>query len=90
MIGPNHYMVLTVLGRQNTSTGVRPIWLAQRMKDLGCTEALNLDGGNSVALVFMGDMINKAEGADVNFMNGIRALASMIGVGFSASERGGE
>ena len=28
------------------------------MRDLGCTEALNLDGGNSVKLVFMGELIN--------------------------------
>ncbi len=81
MIAPRHYMVLTVLGRQKSSVGVRPMWLAQRMQALGCTEALNLDGGNSVAIVFMGDMINKTEGADVNYMKGIRALASMIGVG---------
>ena len=82
MIFPGHYVVLTVLGRQKASVGVRPVWLAQRMKDLGCAEALNLDGGNSIALVFMGDMINKVEGANVNFMNGIRALTSMIGAGF--------
>ena len=86
MIEPGHYLVLTVLGRQKTSLGVAPLWLAQRMKDLGCTEALNLDGGNSIALVFMGDMINKAQGADLNFMNGIRALTSMIGAGFTTEE----
>ena len=80
MVAPGHYKVLTVLGRQTRSVGVKPIWLAQRMKDLGCTEALNLDGGNSVALVFMGDMLNKAENENVNFMKGIRALTSMIGV----------
>ncbi len=86
MAAPGHYVVLTVLGRQKASLGVRPVWLAQRMKDLGCTEALNLDGGNSIALVFMGDMINKAEGADVDFMRGIRALNSMIGAGFQINE----
>ena len=86
MIDAGHYLVLTVLGRQTGSVGVRPIWLAQRMRDLGCAEALNLDGGNSIAVVFMGDMINKAEGADVNFMNGIRALSSMIGAGFPETE----
>lgn len=88
MIEPGHYLVLTVLGRQTGSLGVRPLWLAQRMRDLGCTEALNLDGGNSIAVVFMGDMINKAEGANVSFMNGIRALSSMIGAGFSEETEG--
>ena len=83
MIAPGHYLAVSVLGRQKTSAGVRPVWLAQRMADLGCTEALNLDGGNSVAVVFMGDMINKSEGANLNFMKGIRTLSSMIGAGFT-------
>ena len=34
------------------------IWVAEKMKELGCTEALNLDGGNSVKLVFMGELVN--------------------------------
>ena len=81
MVEPNHYIILSVLGRQTESLGIRPIWLAQRMQDLGCTEALNLDGGNTIAVVFMGDMINKPEGANTGYMKGIRFLSSMIGAG---------
>jgi len=58
MIEPRHYLVMTIEGRNKRSDGVGLVWTAERMRDLGCTEALNLDGGNSVKLVFMGELIN--------------------------------
>jgi len=58
MIEPNHYLIVTIEGRNNRSDGVGLIWTAERMRELGCTEALNLDGGGSVKLVFMGELVN--------------------------------
>lgn len=58
MIEPNHYLIMTIEGRNKNSDGVGLIWTAERMRELGCSEALNLDGGNSVKLVFMGELIN--------------------------------
>ena len=58
MIAPNHYLVMTIEGRNKGSDGVGLVWVAERMRDLGCTEALNLDGGNSIKLVFMGELLN--------------------------------
>ena len=58
MVSPGHYIVLTVNGRQNQSKGVYLDWLAWKMLELGAQEALNLDGGGTVALVFMGESIN--------------------------------
>ena len=58
MIAPYHYLVLTIEGRNKRSDGVGLIWTAERMRELGCTEALNLDGGGSVKLVFMGELVN--------------------------------
>ena len=58
MIAPNHYLIMTIEGRNKRSNGVGLLWAAERMKSLGCIEALNLDGGNSVKLVFMGELIN--------------------------------
>ena len=82
MIEPGHYLFVTTLGRQTKSAGTYLVWLAYRMKDLGCVEALNLDGGNSIAIVFMGDLINKAENIDkVSFMTGVRKISSLLGVG---------
>ncbi len=78
MIEPNHYLVMTVEGRHKNSDGVGLIWCAERMRDLGCTEALNLDGGNSVKLVFMGSLINSDQ--HYNEKND-RTVTSMITLG---------
>ncbi len=58
MVAPDHYIVLTVNGRQTKSKGAYLDWLAWKMLELGAQEALNLDGGGTVALLFMGESIN--------------------------------
>ena len=73
-IEPYHYIVVSAKGRTSDSKGVTMSWLAERMKALGCREALNLDGGNTVALYFMGDVLNKI----VNSTS-YRDISSMIG-----------
>ncbi len=78
MIEPNHYLIMTIEGRHKDSDGVGLIWVAERMRDLGCTEALNLDGGNSVKLVFMGSLINSDR--HYNEKND-RTVTSMITLG---------
>ena len=81
MIAPNHYILLTVRGRADDSRGAYLSWLAERMLQLGAKEALNLDGGGSVALVFMGNIIDKPEVSPKN----IRRVGSLIGFGTSES-----
>lgn len=81
MIAPNHYVLLTVRGRADDSRGAYLNWLAERMLQLGAKEALNLDGGGSVALVFMGKIIDKPEISAKN----IRRVGSLIGFGTSES-----
>lgn len=81
MIAPNHYIILTVRGRADDSRGAYLIWLAERILMLGAKEALNLDGGGSVALVFMGKIIDKPEVSAKN----IRRVGSLIGFGSSES-----
>jgi len=73
-IAPYHYIIVSAKGRTNDSDGVTMSWLAERMKALGCENALNLDGGNTVALYFMGDVLNKAVNS-----NSYRDISSMIG-----------
>ena len=53
---------LVVDGRQPDSRGVDLIELAIIMDDLGCEEAINLDGGGSSALVVNGRLLNKPAG----------------------------
>lgn len=73
-IEPYHYIIVTAKGRTKDSDGVTMHWLAERMKALGCENALNLDGGNTVALYFMGDVLNKV----VNSTS-YRDISSMLG-----------
>ncbi len=60
MVEPYHYIILCVEGRNDRSKGARPDWMAQTMLSLGCTEALNLDGGGTAAMIFMGDVLNRS------------------------------
>lgn len=62
MIAPNHYVFVVVDGRQNDSRGMTLAELAQTMKDLGATEAYNLDGGGSSTMYFMGRVVNNPLG----------------------------
>ena len=57
---PGHYCLVSVDGRQpDYSRGMSLDELAQAMIDLGCKDAYNLDGGQSVMMVFQGQIIGK-------------------------------
>ena len=57
-------ILLVVDGRQLGSRGVNLHELATLMRDLGCVEALNLDGGGSTTLVVDGTTVNWPAGSD--------------------------
>ena len=58
MIEPYHYIIVAHAGRPKESyEGAKLRWMAEKMKELGCTEALNLDGGDTVALAFNNKVI---------------------------------
>lgn len=52
--GPLSYVLVVVEGRGNNNQGVSHEELARIMKDIGCVQAYNLDGGNSAELVMPG------------------------------------
>lgn len=81
MIEPNHYLLISVQGRTSFSKGTALQRVAEMMKERGVTEALNLDGGNTMALIFRGKMINKM----ANYRNRkfVRAVTSLIGIGYT-------
>ncbi len=57
---PGHYCLVYVDGRQGASSkGMTLSELSQAMIDLGCTDAFNLDGGQSAMMVFQGDVIGQ-------------------------------
>lgn len=83
MIEPGHYLLLSVLGRMGSSIGCGLPYMAQMMRERGVVEALNLDGGNTLALVFRGRMLNQlATWKNKKF---VRTVTSLIGVGRSES-----
>lgn len=53
-----HYVCVVVDGRTGQSKGVSLYQLASFMKNLGCTQAYNLDGGGSSTMYFQGEIIN--------------------------------
>ena len=81
MIAPYHYIVISVEGRVKQSRGVGMQWLAEQMKALGAQEAINLDGGKTTSLVFMGKSLksNNPTGKPLKR----RSVSGMITLGTS-------
>ncbi len=79
MFEPGHYLLLSFQGRRKDSKGTMLQRLAEMMKDRGVQQALNLDGGNTMALMFCGKMLNK----EAIFQNRkfVRSVTSLIGIG---------
>ena len=63
-IEPGHYVAVAVDGRRKQAIGMTEIEMAYLMQDLGCVCAMNLDGGTSAVMLFMGKTINTPSGTD--------------------------
>lgn len=81
MISPGRFVSILVEGRHSKSKGTGLTWLAERMLALGVREALNLDGGQTVALVFMGEKLNTT--GKYGKHSNQRSLSGMIAAGVS-------
>ena len=81
MVEKGKYVAMLVTGRREDSRGAYFKWLAEKMQALGCTEAINLDGGNTVAMVFMGDMINRSKTVK---SRSVRKVSGLIAFGQGA------
>lgn len=71
MIAPYHYFLLVAKGRTSTTNGVTIPWVARQMLERGVTEALNLDGGGTATLMFMGQVLNRTSVKDLRSVTGI-------------------
>ncbi len=60
VVEPGHYIAVVVESRTAESKGEGCVWLGQKMAELGCTSAINLDGGATSVMMFMGHQINKS------------------------------
>jgi exopolysaccharide biosynthesis protein len=61
----NKLVILVCEGRSKTATGLTLVQLAEILKNLGCIEALNLDGGGSSCMLVNGKEINTPSGKGV-------------------------
>ncbi len=78
MIEPGHFVVITVDGRQPLySYGITLNNFMHLFYSLGCTQAYNLDGGSSTAMVFMGEYLNQHREIEGN-SQGQRDLPDML------------
>lgn len=55
----NHLIMLTADGREGASIGLTLMELANLMKEFGCFNAMNLDGGGSTVMYVNGQVVNK-------------------------------
>ena len=55
----NNIIMLTADGREGSSIGLTLIELARIMKEFGCINAMNLDGGGSTVMYVDGNVVNK-------------------------------
>lgn len=63
IIDKNHYVFVVVDGRSTGySRGASLAEFAEIFKELGCTDAYNIDGGGSSAMYFMGRLVNNPLG----------------------------
>ena len=58
IIDDKHYVFVVSDGRTDVSKGLSLMQLAECMKELGCKQAYNLDGGGSTTMYFDGTVMN--------------------------------
>ena len=80
MVEPGHYICVMVESRIAESKGESCIWLGEKMAQLGCDKAINLDGGATSTMLFMGKQVNKT-GNYGNITN--RNQNELLGIGHS-------
>ena len=68
-------LIIVIDGRQVNSRGVYLEELAIIMKNLGCVDALNLDGGGSSVLLVKEELMNRPYGS-----NSMREIMSAISI----------
>ena len=81
MVAPGHYVAAIAEGRIKGSKGTTVSAMGQHLADLGCVTAYNLDGGDTSAMVFMGEQLNQLY--KVNGKEKDRIQNEVMGIGYS-------
>ena len=78
-VEPGHYVGLLVEGRKDHSNGASLSTCAEILYDWGCSDAINLDGGNTAAMLFMGESVQLTNNGGVAVND--RAIPDILCVG---------
>ena len=81
MVEKGHYFFMMLEGRIKRSKGDGIRFLAEKLKDKGCTVGFNLDGGDTSCIVFMGHQLCKMTNGKRNLAS--RRTSDILGVGTS-------
>lgn len=87
-LGENHYLLVVAEGRMPNANGMGLDELGRLMAARGCTEAFNLDGGHTSALIFMGKRLNKIGNLSGTGMTAPRNMAELLGIGTYGEDAG--
>lgn len=83
MVKPGQYHAILAEGRiKRQSDGVSVAYLAEHMLAAGCQEALNLDGGQTAVMTFMGNQISRI-GPYSGHGTNARTTTEIVGIGRS-------
>ena len=82
MVTPGHYVAIMVEGRHEDSRGWSTTHMAEHMAALGVTQAINLDGGQSATMMFMGTQIIRVGNSESTTAKP-RKATEIIGIGQS-------
>lgn len=80
-IGENHYLMIVAEGRMPSARGMTLDQLARLMAARGCTDAINLDGGHTSALVFTGERLNRIGNLSGTGTTVPRNMSELLGIG---------
>ena len=82
MVEKGHTFAMMLEGRHSGSVGGYLDFLADRMLEKGCTLAINLDGGETACMTFMGEQITYVGGIS-NKNAYARKTTELLGIGVS-------
>ena len=89
MIEPGHYIAVMVEGRHRQSKGCTLVRLAEMLQERGCTQAFNMDGGETSCILFMGKQLCTVGGSHSN-KGYARKEPEFLAIGTSALVEGYE
>ena len=84
MIEPGHYLAIVAEGRLNRSEGCTFQDMANLMYLRGVTEAMNLDGGNTSILLFMGQKLSRVGSLTSGKFTQSRGMQELLCAGWSS------